>query len=83
MRRLRKAESLDAFIRNTSCPSMMRLPVSGVDKVPRICSNVDLPAPEAPTTDTTSPFDILRLTPLSAWRLPKDLLRFSAIIIFV
>ena len=39
-------------------------------KVPRICNNVVLPAPDAPTIETISPFSIWRSTPFKTSNSP-------------
>ena len=49
----------------TSAPSMTTLPDDTTSKVPSTCRNVDLPAPDAPTTATISPALIERSIPLS------------------
>ena len=54
----------------TSSPSNQTLPVSGLSSVPKICSKVLLPAPEAPTILTTSPFLISTSTPFSTSNSP-------------
>lgn len=51
IRRLRKEHRASPFItlqegENTLWPSMTRVPLSGVESVPRICSRVLFPAPE-------------------------------------
>ena len=67
----------------------VRMPLISMDppscllRVPRICSSVVLPAPEAPTIDTTSPASILRLIPFNTCRFPKDLVMFEALIMLL
>ena len=60
---------------------MDREPASGEERVPSICSNVDLPAPDAPIIDTTSDFAAEKSIPFSTLRLPKDFsIPFASII---
>src|SRR5581483_11359000 len=55
--RLRNAASRadDMVFTSRSTPSMVMSPPDGASSMPRMCSSVDLPAPDAPTTDAISP----------------------------
>ena len=55
-------------------PRIATDPASGLSNVPRICSKVVFPAPEAPTMLMTSPFAMSRSMPLSTGRDPYDFL---------
>ena len=66
------AESLLLFSRDTSVPSMVNVPASGLDSVPSIWRSVDFPAPDAPMMDTTSAFAARKSIPLRTFSVPKD-----------
>ena len=55
MDRLRKAASLPCESAVTSTPSKAMLPLVGTSRLPKRCSSVDLPTPEAPTMETREP----------------------------
>ena len=51
---------------------ILKCQTTGVDNVPKIWSNVDFPAPNAPIIDTTSDLSTWKSTPLRTLRFPKD-----------
>src|SRR5690349_21627093 len=67
----------------TSTPSTRMLPFWIGSRPLMHISRVDLPEPEPPMIDTTSPLSTVRLTPLTTSRLPKDLCTLSISIIFL
>src|SRR3546814_12472383 len=70
---LRRSVSLSSFGSFTSCPSTVIEPPSiGVSALMQRMK-VDLPEPEGPMTQTTSPFISSSEMPFSTWRLPNDL----------
>src|SRR5690606_24676378 len=67
----------------TSVPSTRMLPLL-IDSRPLMhISRVDLPEPEPPMIDTTSPLLTVRLTPLMTSSSPNDLCTLSISIIFL
>ena len=49
-------------------PFIVYFPLSGFSRVPKICNNVVLPAPEAPTIEIISPLLISKSIPLRIGR---------------
>ena len=58
--------SSSSRIAESSLPSTVTVPEVGRSRPPSMCSSVDLPEPEVPTTATNSPFSTARLTPSRA-----------------
>ena len=54
----------------------------GLIKVPRMLSNVVLPAPDSPTTEIISPLFTIRLTPFKTWTFSYILCMLVAFTIF-
>ncbi len=59
--------------RVTSSPSMVMTPLVGVSKPPIIRSSVDLPEPEGPSRQTSSPSATVRSKLSTARMVPKAL----------
>ena len=64
--RRRKIVRASSFRAESSRPSTVTVPEVGRSSPPSMCSSVDLPEPEVPTTATNSPFSTLRFTPSRA-----------------
>ena len=58
--------SASSFKAKMSRPSTETMPLVGRSRPPSMCSSVDLPEPEVPTTATNSPCSTLRSTPSRA-----------------
>jgi len=59
-----------------SCPSISIRPEVGVSKPASILSSVDLPQPEPPSRQNSSPFQTSRLTSSTAVKSPNFLVTF-------
>ena len=68
---LDKVEETGEFPEEIVGPSISTRPPSGRDSVPMICKSVVLPAPLAPTMETTSPCATSSETPFSTSSVPK------------
>ena len=81
MRSLRNCDKARSPKAETSRPSISTRPPSGRDSVPMICKSVVLPAPLAPTMETTSPCATSSETPFSTSSVPKLLCMSVTLII--